>query len=132
MENSYVSILMRDDNNLNCSYAIVKKADTLYSVSFSYKLIAKTLIINIKHTVIEKQNYRKYSIFTVLSSFLIIKSSVEGIITEVKEEIGVDLDESKLELYFSRRSDEEQVFWDDYYIKMDIEDLSNLQYIGRI
>ncbi len=55
------------------------------------------------------------------------ESSLEGIVTETKEEIGVDLDPSKVQLYFSGRTDEKRAFWDDYYIKMDIPDIENLK-----
>lgn len=55
------------------------------------------------------------------------ESSIEGIITEVKEEIGIDLNKEDLHLYFGGRSDTEQVFWDDYYAKIDIPDISKLQ-----
>lgn len=53
--------------------------------------------------------------------------SIEGIITEVKEEIDVQLDEKDLELYYSGKSDEERVFWDDYYIKLDIPNIEKLK-----
>ena len=55
------------------------------------------------------------------------ESSLQGILTEVKEEIGLDLNPNDLQLYFSGRSDEEKVFWDDYYIKMDVEDIEKLK-----
>lgn len=55
------------------------------------------------------------------------ESSIQGIITEVYEEIGLELNSDDLKLYFSGRSDEERVFWDDYYIKMDVKDISKLQ-----
>ena len=55
------------------------------------------------------------------------ESSIEGIITETKEEIGVLLDKDNLELFFSGRSDENSVFWDDYYTKMDIPDINKLK-----
>lgn len=55
------------------------------------------------------------------------ENSIEGILTEVKEEIGLDLNPNNLKLYFSGRSDKEQVFWDDYYIKMDIPNIENLK-----
>lgn len=54
------------------------------------------------------------------------ESSLEGILTEVKEEIGLDLDPSKIQLYFSGKSEKDRVFYDDYYIKMDIENIDNL------
>ena len=55
------------------------------------------------------------------------ETSIQAIQTEVKEEIGLDLPEDKIELYFSGRQDEERVFFDDYYIKLDIDDISNLK-----
>ncbi len=54
------------------------------------------------------------------------ENSIKGILTEVKEEIGLELNSKDLQLYFSGRSDEEQVFWDDYYIKMDVPNIKNL------
>ena len=55
------------------------------------------------------------------------EDSIEGIITEVKEEIGLDLNPTDLKLYFSGRSETEQVFWDDYYIKMDVSNIEKLK-----
>ena len=54
------------------------------------------------------------------------EDSIQGILSEVKEEIGLDIDQKKLQLYFSGRSESEKVFWDDYYIKMDVQDIENL------
>jgi len=47
------------------------------------------------------------------------QTSLEGIVTEIKEELGIDVDPSKLKLFYSGRSDEEQVFFDDYYLRAD-------------
>ncbi|MBR4260764.1 MAG: NUDIX domain-containing protein [Clostridia bacterium] len=55
------------------------------------------------------------------------ETSIQGIITEVKEEIGVDLKPEDLVLYYGGRSDSERVFWDDYYIKMDIPNIEKLK-----
>ena len=55
------------------------------------------------------------------------ENSLQGIITEVEEEIGLKLDSKDLILYFSGRSDKEKVFWDDYYIKMDVKDIEKLK-----
>ncbi len=54
------------------------------------------------------------------------ESSLEGLISEVKEEIGLELDSNNLELYYQGKSDKEHVFWDDYYIKMDIHNINDL------
>ena len=54
------------------------------------------------------------------------ENSVQGIISEIKEEIGLDINPKDLKLYYSGRSDLKKVFWDDYYIKMDIPNIQNL------
>lgn len=55
------------------------------------------------------------------------EDSIQGIITEVKEEIGIDIKPEDLQLYFGGRSDTDKVFWDDYYIKMDVQNIENLK-----
>lgn len=55
------------------------------------------------------------------------EDSIQGIITEVKEEIGVDLKPEDLQLFFAGREDSEHVFFDDYYIKMDIPNIDELE-----
>jgi 8-oxo-dGTP pyrophosphatase MutT (NUDIX family) len=55
------------------------------------------------------------------------ETSVEGILDEVREEIGLEIPESKLELYFAGREDSTHIFYDDYYAKVDVEDISKLQ-----
>ena len=37
------------------------------------------------------------------------------------------LNSNDLKLYFSGRSDAERVFWDDYYVKMDVKDIKKLK-----
>lgn len=54
------------------------------------------------------------------------ENSIQGILTEVKEEIGLDLNPKDLQMYYSGRSDKEKVFWDDYYIKMDVPNIEDL------
>ena len=55
------------------------------------------------------------------------ESSIKGILTEVEEEIGLKLNPAKLQLYYSGKSEEERVFFDDYYIKIDVEDIKKLK-----
>ncbi len=54
------------------------------------------------------------------------ENSMQGIITEVKEEIGLDINPKDLQLYYSGKSDSEKVFWDDYYIKLDVPNIESL------
>lgn len=53
------------------------------------------------------------------------ETSLQGIITEIREELGLTVSPSDLELIFSSREDSEQVFFDIYYMKKDL-DISNL------
>ena len=55
------------------------------------------------------------------------EDSLQGILTEVEEEIGLKLNKQDLQLYFSGKSDKERVFWDDYYIKLDIKYINKLK-----
>lgn len=53
------------------------------------------------------------------------ETSIEGIITEIQEEIGLEVNPAELELLFSGREDSTQVFFDLYYMKKDFQ-LSDL------
>lgn len=54
------------------------------------------------------------------------ETSIQGICSEIREEIGLMVTESELELIYSGRQDTEHVFFDIYYLKKDfcIEDLT--------
>lgn len=54
------------------------------------------------------------------------ETSLQGITTEIKEEIGLDVKPSELKLVFSDKQEEKQVFYDIYYLKKDfnISDLT--------
>lgn len=47
------------------------------------------------------------------------ESSIEAIITEVKEEINLEVSSEELQLVFSGREDSDRVFFDIYYLKKD-------------
>ncbi len=55
------------------------------------------------------------------------ENSIQAILAEVEEEIGLKLNPNDLQLYSSNKFEEYRVFGDDYYVKMDIEDISNLK-----
>ena len=54
------------------------------------------------------------------------ESSIQGMCTEIQEEIGLTVGEKELELIYSGREDTKHVFFDIYYLKKDfsIEDLT--------
>lgn len=49
------------------------------------------------------------------------ETSEQGILTEIKEELGLDINSEELDLIFAGRSDKEQVFFNVYYIKKDVD-----------
>ena len=49
------------------------------------------------------------------------ETSIQGMCTEIAEEIGLTVDEKDLELIYSGRQDEHRVFFDIYYLKRDID-----------
>lgn len=53
------------------------------------------------------------------------EDGIQGIITETQEEIGVQLKKEDLQLYFQGKS--AKVFWEDYYVKMDIQNIEKLK-----
>ena len=56
------------------------------------------------------------------------ENSVQGMVTEIKEELGLDVSESELQLVYSERNDEKRKFYDLYYLKKDYNiDKMNLQ-----
>ena len=55
------------------------------------------------------------------------ETSLQGIITEVEEEIGLKLNSEDLKLYYSGREDSSRVFFYDYYIKKDILNIEELR-----
>ena len=78
--------------------------------------------------LIQKRSKRKNGLFATTGGHPKSgESSVEGILTEVKEEIGLNLKPEDLTLYFSGRSETERVFWDDYYAKIDVSDIQSLK-----
>ena len=49
------------------------------------------------------------------------ESSIKGMISEIKEEIGLTVNENELELIYSGRQDTDQVFFDIYFLNKDFE-----------
>ena len=53
------------------------------------------------------------------------ETGLQGMVTEIKEEIGLDVKPEELELIHTGREDKEQVFFDLFFLKKDI-DIKNL------
>ena len=95
----------------------------------SYIVVVLVFIQNSKgQFLIQKRSQRKNGLYATTGGHPKSgEDSIQGILTEVKEEIGVDINPKDLILYYSGREDNERVFWDDYYVKMDIPDIDTLK-----
>ncbi|MBR1654720.1 MAG: NUDIX domain-containing protein [Clostridia bacterium] len=95
----------------------------------SYIVVVLVFIQNTEGKfLIQKRSERKNGLYATTGGHPKSgEDSIQGIITEVKEEIGLDIKPEDLQLYYGGRSDNERVFWDDYYIKMDIPDIESLR-----
>ena len=49
------------------------------------------------------------------------ETSLQGIITEIQEEIGLEVNENEIELIYAGREDSKRVFFDIYYLKKDFD-----------
>ncbi|MBP3255839.1 MAG: NUDIX domain-containing protein [Clostridia bacterium] len=95
----------------------------------SYGIVVVIFIQNSEGKfLIQKRSERKNGLYASTGGHPKMgESSLDGILTEVKEEIGLSLNLEDIKLFFSGKSEEERMFWDDYYIKMDIDDISKLE-----
>ena len=55
------------------------------------------------------------------------QTSLQGMVAEIQEELGIEVNPKDLVLFYSGRSDEDQCFFDDYYLQADIP-LSKLKF----
>lgn len=88
-----------------------------------YIIVLLVMIQNSKgEFLIQKRSKQKGSKFAATGGH--VKSgqtSVEGMIDEIQEEIGLIVKPEELELLYSAREDDQDVFFDLYYMKKDFE-----------
>lgn len=115
------------DKNRNLTGKTIYKGESV--PEGSYILVVLIYIQNSKgEFLLQKRSVRKNGLWATTGGHSKSgEDSIQGILTEVKEEIGIDLDPKKLVKYYGGRSENERVFWDDYYIKMDIDDIEKLK-----
>lgn len=89
----------------------------------NYIIVILVMIQNSKgEFLIQKRSKQKGGKFAATGGH--VKSgqtSVEGMIDEIQEEIGLAVKPEELELLYSSREDEQDVFFDLYYMKKDFE-----------
>jgi 8-oxo-dGTP pyrophosphatase MutT (NUDIX family) len=95
----------------------------------SYIIVVLVFIQNSEGKFLIQRRSRKYKDGKLATTGGHVKAgttSVEGIIEEIEEELGLSLRPSDLQVYFSGREDSSRVFYDDYYARVDA-DLADLK-----
>ena len=73
------------------------------------------------HFLIQKRSKIKNGMYATTGGHSCTgESSLQTICREVKEELGLEVDPKEFQLYYSGRSDEEQVFFYDYYVEKEL------------
>ena len=104
----------------NTQYTILKKQETPDNY---YTLVVLALIQNSKNEIlVQKRSMQKGGEYGLTSGHPKSgENSLSGIITEIKEELGVDAFPQELKLMYSTRDDNNKCFYDLYYLKKDYE-----------
>ena len=113
------------DKNRNLTGEFIFKGDPV--PKGKYIIVLLVMIQNSKgEFLIQKRSKQKGGKFAATGGH--VKSgqtSVQGMIDEIQEEIGLVVKPEELELLYTAREDEQDVFFDLYYMKKDI-DISKL------
>jgi 8-oxo-dGTP pyrophosphatase MutT (NUDIX family) len=116
------------DKDRNLTGRSIKKGDPV--PDGFYIIVVLIFIENSKGQFLIQRRSRTYKDGKLATTGGHVKTgetSVEGILEEVHEEIGLTLSPSDLTLYFTDREDSTHVFFDDYYAKVDVDDISKLK-----
>lgn len=71
------------------------------------------------HYLIQKRSKAKNGLYATTGGHAKSgETSLQAICSEVKEELGLDVEPSNFQLYYSGRSEEDQVFYDDYFLEL--------------
>lgn len=95
----------------------------------SYIIVVLVFIQNEDGKFLIQRRSRKYKDGKLATTGGHVKAgttSVEGILEEIEEELGITLRPEDLELYYTDREDSTRVFFDDYYARADV-DLADLK-----
>ena len=102
----------------NTEFTILKEQETPENY---YTLVVTVLIQNSKNEIlIQKRSKQKGGEYGLTSGHPKSgENSLTGIITEIKEELGVEAQPKELQLLYSSRDDNNRCFYDLYYLKKD-------------
>ena len=108
-------------NKENTKFSILKEQKVPDNY---YTLVVTVLIQNSKKEIlIQKRSKQKGGEYGLTSGHPKTgEDSLTGIITEIKEELGVEAQPKELKLMYSVRDDNNKCFYDLYYLKKDYEE----------
>ena len=115
------------DINRNLTGETIAKTDP--TPEGRYIIVVLVFIQNSEGKFLIQRRSRKYKDGKLATTGGHVKAgtaSIEGIIEEVEEELGLSLNPSDLQVYYSGREDSSRVFFDDYYARTDA-DLADLK-----
>ena len=114
------------DKNKKLTGKTIQKGETI--PDGNYIIVVLTMIQNSKgEFLIQKRSKQKNGLYGATGGHCKTgETGLEGAITEIKEEIGLDVKPEEMVLLFEGREDKEQVFFELYYLKRDI-DISKLK-----
>lgn len=109
------------DKNRNLTGETIYKGETI--PEGKYIVVILVMIQNSKgEFLIQKRSKQKGGKYAGTGGHVKAgETSVEGMMSEIQEEIGLIVKPEELELIYSEREDEDQVFFDLYYMKRDFE-----------
>ena len=115
------------DENKNVTGETIIKGEKIPEGRYGYVVLSFIQNSDGKY-LIQKRTERKNGLYASTGGHPKMgENSIQGMISEIREEIGLEIKPSDLQLFYSGKSEEYQIFWDDYYIKKDIEDISKLK-----
>lgn len=107
------------DSNRNLTGETIYKGDSIPDGKFI--LVVLSFIQNSKgEFLIQKRSVQKHGKYGSTGGHAKTgETSIQAMITEIYEEIGLDINKDELNLVYSGRDDIDKVFFDLYYIKKD-------------
>jgi len=109
------------DKNRNLTGETIYKGEAI--PEGKYIIVVLAMIQNSKgEFLIQKRSKQKDGKYAATGGHVKTgQTSIEGIMDEIQEEIGLKVEPEELECIYSQRFDEAQVFFDLYYMKKDFE-----------
>lgn len=126
IKSNYNRLLKKYDKDRNLTNETIYKGEII--PNNRYILVVLVFMENVNNEFLMQQRVdKKCGLFASTGGHPKSKeSSLEGIITEINEEIGLKFNSNDLKLYYSGKDNINRVFYDYYYAKINNVDIKNL------